>query len=94
MPKDERTKLDTKLRECIFLGYPNVELGYHLWDLMNKKTVSSRDAVFLEDQMLDDIKKKIEVPMVVFADLEIEESIRQQELEANSNDTQMDAENV
>ena len=41
VPKDERTKLDTKSRECIFLGYPNEEFGYRLWDPVNKKIVRS-----------------------------------------------------
>lgn len=58
IPKDERSKLDGKARECIFLGYADEKFGYRLWDLENKKVIRSRDVVFLEDQTIEDLKKK------------------------------------
>jgi hypothetical protein len=30
IPNDERSKLDSKINECIFLGYENGEFGYML----------------------------------------------------------------
>ena len=30
IPKDERSKLDAKSKECIFVGYENEEFGYRL----------------------------------------------------------------
>jgi hypothetical protein len=30
IPKDERSKLDSKTKECIFLGYGNGQFGYRL----------------------------------------------------------------
>ena len=37
--KDQRGKLDSKSRPCIFLGYEEDEFGYQLWDLINKKVI-------------------------------------------------------
>ena len=45
-PRDERSKLDSKTKQCIFLGYSNEEFGYMLWDLATKKIIRSRDVVF------------------------------------------------
>ena len=37
-----RSKLDTKSRRCIFIGYETDEYGYRLWDLENRKIVKQR----------------------------------------------------
>ncbi|KAL4296424.1 hypothetical protein GQ457_12G004830 [Hibiscus cannabinus] len=58
VPKDERSKLDVKTRQCIFIGYGlDGEFGYRLYDPVQKKLVRSRDVVFIEDQTIDDIDK-------------------------------------
>ncbi|KAB5563968.1 hypothetical protein DKX38_004022 [Salix brachista] len=57
IPKDERSKLDVKTRQCIFLGYGLDEFGYRLFDPVEKKLVRSRDVVFMEDQTIHDIEK-------------------------------------
>ena len=44
--KDERAKPDVKAKECIYLGSPRDELGFKLWDPINKKIVQSRDVLF------------------------------------------------
>ena len=54
IPKDERSKLDVKAKQCIFLGYGHEEFGYRLLDQMSKRIVKSRDVVFIEDQLVDD----------------------------------------
>ena len=54
VPRDERSKLDRKTKQCIFLGYSNEEFGYKLWDLTTKKIIS-RDVVFFEDQTIEDL---------------------------------------
>lgn len=53
IPKDERAKLDARKKECIYLGSPRDELGFRLWDPLNKKIV-----VFHEDQTIHDIQSK------------------------------------
>lgn len=32
VPDNERSKLDGKSKECIFLGYSHDQFGYRLWD--------------------------------------------------------------
>jgi len=55
--KDERSKLDAKARECIFIGYGHDEFGYRFYDPVEKKLVRSRDVIFVEDQTIEDIGK-------------------------------------
>lgn len=57
VPKDERSKLDAKTRQCIFIGYGQDEFGYKLYDPVEKKVVRSRDVKFIEDQTIEDIDK-------------------------------------
>ena len=45
IPNDERSKLDSKSRQCIFLGYGRDEFGYRLWDPIDKKFIRSRNVV-------------------------------------------------
>lgn len=39
IPKDERAKFDAKMKECICLVSRRDELGFRLWDLVNKNIV-------------------------------------------------------
>ncbi|WVZ20167.1 hypothetical protein V8G54_007489 [Vigna mungo] len=57
VPKDERSKLDVKTRQCIFIGFGQDEFGYKLYDPIEKKVVRSRDVQFMEDQTIEDIDK-------------------------------------
>ena len=50
VPKDERSKLDKKTRQCIFIGYGEDEFGYRFYDPIEKKLVKSRDVQFMKDQ--------------------------------------------
>ncbi|KAE8681319.1 hypothetical protein F3Y22_tig00111330pilonHSYRG00089 [Hibiscus syriacus] len=52
VPADERSKLDAKSKECIFLGYKKGVKGFKFWDPVAKKVVISRDVVFDEQSML------------------------------------------
>nr|KYP61730.1 Retrovirus-related Pol polyprotein from transposon TNT 1-94 [Cajanus cajan] len=49
VPKDERSKLDTKTRQCIFIGYGEDEFGCKFYDPIEKKLIRSRDMKFMED---------------------------------------------
>ena len=71
VPRDERSKLDSKTKQCVLLGHPDEQFGYRLWDPINKKIVRSRDVVFFEDETIEDIvkpKKPTTTPQVVDMD--------------------------
>ncbi|RDX91760.1 hypothetical protein CR513_26204, partial [Mucuna pruriens] len=55
--KDERSKLDMKTRQCIFIGYGHDEYGYRMYDPVDKKLVRSRDVQFMEDETIEDTDK-------------------------------------
>ena len=52
--KENRTKLEAKLKKCTFIGYGVDDFGYRLWDLKNLKIIRSRDVVFNEKVMYKD----------------------------------------
>ena len=56
--KDQRSKLDSKSKPCIFLGYSEDEFGYRMWDLLDKKVIRSRDVIFMEDKTIEDWKQQ------------------------------------
>jgi hypothetical protein len=63
IPQDERSKLDAKTRQCIFIDYGLDEFGYKIFDPIARKVVRSHDIVFVEDQIIEDIvKAKEQVP--------------------------------
>lgn len=49
IPKDERGKLDSKSKQCIFVGYGEETKGYHLWDPVKRRICFSWDVLFNED---------------------------------------------
>ncbi|KAL0426860.1 UNVERIFIED_CONTAM: Retrovirus-related Pol polyprotein from transposon TNT 1-94 [Sesamum latifolium] len=59
VPSDERSKLDPKSKQCIFLGYKKGVKGYKFWDPVARKMVVSRDAVFDEQFMLQQHQDKM-----------------------------------
>jgi hypothetical protein len=52
IPSEERSKLDPKCRQCVFLKYEKGVKGYKFWDPKANKVVISRDVVFDEKSML------------------------------------------
>ena len=48
VPKEKRTKLDSKYEKCIFIGYKDGLKGYKLWNPVTWKVVYSQDMVFSE----------------------------------------------
>ena len=57
MPKEQRSKLDSKSTPCIFVIYGDAEFGYKLWDPKEKKMIRSRDVVFHENENLANFEK-------------------------------------
>jgi len=47
----EVSKLDSKSRKYVFLGYADGVKGYRLWDPTAHKVVINRDVIFAEDKM-------------------------------------------
>lgn len=44
--KDERPKLEVKIKQCVLLGYDQDEFGYRLYDPVEQKLVKRRVVVF------------------------------------------------
>lgn len=51
--EDERSKLNAKTMQCIFIGYGQDEFGYKLYDFVEKKC----DVKFIKDQTIEVINK-------------------------------------
>jgi hypothetical protein len=57
VPKENKSKLDKKDENCIFIGYKDGLKCYKLWNPENKKVVYIRDVVFRE--MKDVFKQEV-----------------------------------
>jgi hypothetical protein len=55
IPSEERSKLDPKFRQSVFVGYVK---GYKFWDSTANKAVISRDVIFDENFMLKSTQGK------------------------------------
>lgn len=49
IPKDERSKLDSKSLKCVFVGYCKTQKAFRLYDPSTKKIKISRDVIFDEE---------------------------------------------
>lgn len=61
IPKDQRSKLDSKSKKYIFVGYDDVVKGYRLWDPIAHKIIISRDVVFDKSPLIKSNVQKVEV---------------------------------
>ncbi|GAA0140721.1 hypothetical protein LIER_02019 [Lithospermum erythrorhizon] len=59
--EDERTKLDNKSKQCVFLSYGDDKFGYKLYDPVARKIVRIRDVVFFEDQTINEFNKEVQI---------------------------------
>ena len=50
--KETRKKLDSKTRECLFLGYSNTGKAYRLWSYEKQQVITSRDVIFDKDGII------------------------------------------
>ncbi|GAA0170948.1 hypothetical protein LIER_25099 [Lithospermum erythrorhizon] len=60
IPKDERSKLDNKSNQYLYLSFGDEKFGYKLYGPVSKKIVRSRDVVFIEKQIIGDLRKELE----------------------------------
>ena len=70
VPKDERKKLDSKSRKCLFLGYGDCVKGYRVFDITRSRVIFSRDVLFDECKLVQkpgDVTEPIEEPTKVTA---------------------------
>ena len=58
VPKDERSKLDSKTTRKIFLGYGQGVKGYRLYDKVQKRIFCSRNVVFNETRSAKQVDVK------------------------------------
>ena len=56
--REERSELDAKSRQFIFLGYHKGVKGLKLWEPKANKVVINRDVIFYEKVMLQDTQKE------------------------------------
>lgn len=52
--KKLRNKLNTKAKDCIFIGYPQNQKGYRLLEKPSGKVIISRDVKFIEDSRIEE----------------------------------------
>ena len=88
VPKEKRTKLDSKSEKCIFIGYKDGLKGYKLWNPVTRKVVYSRDAVFgeVKDVIKHEVQRK--EPEKIEFELKEEESYSTAEEESEDEEPQ------
>lgn len=67
---EQRSKLDSKSKQCIFLGYEKGVKGFKLWDPTSHKVVLSRDVVLDESHMMKSINMQDDRMQVYESDRE------------------------
>lgn len=60
---EDQSKLDPKLKKCVFVGYTKGMKGFKLWDMVKKNMVISIYVVFYDHLML---KQSIATDMSAF----------------------------
>eukprot|EP00253_Pinus_taeda_P012956 PITA_12956 len=71
VPKEKQTKLDSKFKKCIFVGYKDGLKGYKLWNPVTRKVVYSQDVVFKEVKYV--IKHEVQPKEPVRIEFELKE---------------------
>eukprot|EP00253_Pinus_taeda_P014635 PITA_14635 len=94
VPKEKRTKLDSKSKKCIFFGYKDGLKGYKLWNQVSRKVFYSRDVVFREvkDVITHEVQPK--EPEKIKFELKEEESDSTTEEESEDEEPQTPTEVV
>eukprot|EP00253_Pinus_taeda_P034865 PITA_34865 len=71
VPKEKRTKLDSKFEKYIFIGHKDGLKGYKLWNPVTRKVVYGRDVVFRE--VKDVIKHEVQPKVSEKIEFELKE---------------------
>lgn len=58
IPKENRSKLDPKSAECVFVGYSDTSKAYKLYNTKSRKLIVSRDVTFFETRSNQVIEKQ------------------------------------
>jgi len=84
VPKEKRTKLDSKSKKCIFIGYKDGLKGYKLWNPVTRKVVYSQYVVFRE--VKDVIKHEFQPKELEKIEFELKEEDSNSTAEKESKD--------
>ena len=84
VPKEKRTKLDSKFEKCIFIGYKDGLKGYKIWNPVTRKVVYNRDVVFRE--VKDVIKCEVQLKELEKIEFELKEEESDSTAEEESKD--------
>eukprot|EP00253_Pinus_taeda_P029021 PITA_29021 len=83
-PKEKRTKLDSKSKKCIFIGYKDGLKGYNLWNRVTWKVLYNRDVVFREVKYV--IKQEVQPKEPVKIEFKLKEEESDSVAEEESKD--------
>ena len=84
IPKEKRTKLDSKSEKCILIGYKDGLNGYKLWNPVTWKVMYNQDVVFRE--LKDVIKHEVQPKEPVKREFELKEEESDSVAEEESED--------
>jgi len=54
----KKNKLESKFKECIFIGFTKRVKSFRLWDLETRGAFTSRDVVFDKESLLQEKSKR------------------------------------
>ncbi|UYV73254.1 hypothetical protein LAZ67_10002363, partial [Cordylochernes scorpioides] len=68
IPKDNRKKLDKKSIRTFFVGYTETNKNYRLWDPIARKIIISRDVIFTEANMSENIQDNQQEQVTIYSE--------------------------
>ena len=66
IPKDERSKFDSKAKKCNLLGYGSLTKGYRLFDQSKRNVFHSRDITFNENKKESEVVSNNEPEIITW----------------------------
>eukprot|EP01018_Ginkgo_biloba_P012046 Gb_36581 [translate_table: standard] len=86
VPNEKRTKMESKIIKCIFIGYSGEQKAYRLYDPKAKKFMVSRDVIFDEDGIYKDdaVAKKKKVVIDFDSSPKEEEESQSSQIQKNT----------